>query len=62
MLWLSAAVGSRSHWLMSSTLAMCESPAGECSSRLVITVQPHSMAAFTVVLLARSPFSKNAAR
>ena len=27
-----------------------------------MTAQPHSIAAFTVVLLARSPFSKNAAR
>jgi hypothetical protein len=27
-----------------------------------MTVQPHSIAAFTVVLLARRPFSKNAAR
>ena len=35
---------------------------GECSSRFVITAQPTSMAAFTVVLFARSPFSKNAAR
>ncbi len=44
------------------TFFRCTRPFGECSSRFVITAQPTSIAAFTVVLFARSPFSKNAAR
>jgi len=47
---------------MSIIFRMCSKGEGEYRSTLVMTTDPHSIAALTVVLLARTPRSKNAAK